>query len=225
MEEVKDVKKRGRKKKNTFNDDDSLILNLEDDPDDNIPIKKATKRRKKDKDETDTAAEDSAKKTRKKRVSKGKALKNSALPDLNSSGTSRGKKSRKPITPSLVDEDSSTNDEISSITQTEPNDSIAQNVPSDESNPPTESSPTPLDSLLRSPLGQMSLEQGGLTVVEDPRAPSLVSSFLVPPALAEANPAFAQAEPGSLVLVADEDPDKQMVHVYRISAPLEQVPT
>ena len=87
---------------------------------------------------------------------------------------------------------------------------------------PSTSVPTPLDSLLKSPLGQMSLEQGGLTVVENSGAPS----FLVPPALAEANPAFAQAEPGSLVLVTQPNPgnpENQLVHVYRISAPMEEV--
>ncbi len=87
---------------------------------------------------------------------------------------------------------------------------------------------TPLDSLLKSPLGQMSLEQGGLTVVENSGAPKQAPSFLVPPALAEANPAFAQAEPGSLVLVTEPnpgDPENQLVHVYRISVPIEPVPT
>lgn len=85
----------------------------------------------------------------------------------------------------------------------------------------------PLDNLLNSPLGQIGLEQGGLTVVENPRASKQTPSFLVPPALAEANPAFAQAEPGSLVLVSEPntgDPNNQLVHVYRISVPVEPVP-
>ncbi|KAI9555287.1 hypothetical protein GHT06_017802 [Daphnia sinensis] len=85
----------------------------------------------------------------------------------------------------------------------------------------------PLDNLLNSPLGQIGLEQGGLTVVENAGASKQTPSFLVPPALAEANPAFAQAEPGSLVLVSEPnpgDPNNQLVHVYRISVPVEPVP-
>lgn len=91
----------------------------------------------------------------------------------------------------------------------------------------TSPSNNPLDNLLNSPLGQIGLEQGGLTVVENPRASKQTPSFLVPPALAEANPAFAQAEPGSLVLVSEPntgDPNNQLVHVYRISVPVEPVP-
>lgn len=88
--------------------------------------------------------------------------------------------------------------------------------------PDAANSANPIDSLLKSPLGQISLEQGGITVVEDPNAPTHTPSFLVPPAVAEANPAIAQATPGSLVLVSQSNPDdptNQLVHVYRISAP------
>lgn len=64
--------------------------------------------------------------------------------------------------------------------------------------------------------------------MENPASEKQATSFLVPPALAEANPVFAQAQPGSLVLVSSPnpvDPENQMVHVYRISMPLEPVPT
>ncbi len=91
----------------------------------------------------------------------------------------------------------------------------------------TPSSNNTIDSLLNSPLGQIGLEQGGLTVVEDLGTPNQAPSFLVPPVLAEANPAFAQAQPGSLVLVSEPnpgDPNNQLVHVYRIAIPLEPVP-
>ena len=91
----------------------------------------------------------------------------------------------------------------------------------------TPSSNNTIDSLLNSPLGQMGLEQGGLTVVEDLGTPNQAPSFLVPPVLAEANPAFAQAQPGSLVLVSEPnpgDPNNQLVHVYRIAIPLDPVP-
>ena len=91
----------------------------------------------------------------------------------------------------------------------------------------TPSSNNTIDSLLDSPLGQIGLEQGGLTVVEDLGTPNQAPSFLVPPVLAETNPAFAQAQPGSLVLVSEPnpgDPDNQLVHVYRIAVPLQPVP-
>lgn len=85
---------------------------------------------------------------------------------------------------------------------------------------------TPLDNLMKSPLGQMSLEQGGLTIVEDPEAPDQAPSFLVPPALAQANTALAQAGAGGLVLMTEpnpQDPNNQLVHVYRVSVPVEPV--
>jgi hypothetical protein len=106
------------------------------------------------------------------------------------------------------------------------NDALEPANCSKDANPTAPNSNIPLDSLLNSPLGQIGLEQGGLTVVEVPGTPNQAPSFLVPPALAEANPAFAQAEPGSLVLVAEPnpgDPNNQLVHVYRIAEPFEPV--
>ncbi|KAI9552251.1 hypothetical protein GHT06_022613 [Daphnia sinensis] len=81
----------------------------------------------------------------------------------------------------------------------------------------------PLNNLLNSHLGQIGLEQGELTVVQNPGVSKQTPSFLVPPALTEANPAFAQAEPGSLVLVSEPNPgdlNNQLVRVYRISVPV-----
>jgi len=104
---------------------------------------------------------------------------------------------------------------------------VEQATSSKNANPATPNSNNSLDNLLNSPLGQIGLEEGGLTVVEDPGTPNQAPSFLVPPALAEANPAFAQAEPGSLVLVSEPnpgDPNNQLVHVYRIAVPLDPVP-
>ena len=78
---------------------------------------------------------------------------------------------------------------------------------------------------MQSPLGQMCLQRGGLTVVHPSGDQS--PSLLVPPVVAEANPAFAQAQPGNLVFVTSpnaQDPQNQHVHVYRISMPLQPVP-
>jgi hypothetical protein len=107
------------------------------------------------------------------------------------------------------------------------NDALEPANCSKDANPAAPNSNNPLENLLNSPLGKIGLEQGGLTVIEDPGTPNQAPSFLVPPALSEANPAFARAEPGSLVLVAEPnpgDPNNQLVHVYRIAEPLEPVP-
>lgn len=92
--------------------------------------------------------------------------------------------------------------------------------------PSTEVTATPLSNLLQSPLGVLGLEQGGLTVVES--SSEKQPSFLVPQSIAEANPAFAHAQPGSLVLVSTPnptDPEDQLVHVYRVALPVDAVPT
>jgi len=86
-----------------------------------------------------------------------------------------------------------------------------------------------LNSILESPLGQMSLEKGGLTIVELDNAGENLNqapSFIVPPSLTQDNPALANSEAGSLVLVTSpnpKDPNDQLVHVYRVSAPPETV--
>lgn len=212
-------------KKNTAEECDSTLL--EDSQE--TPTKKAAKRRKKGTDETELITENSetdAVKPPKKRRTKGKAI----LPQSLTSSTvgKKGKKSKKPITPSEVDENSSSDEETPTTSQV--NNTASKVAPTDlpnNTNLTTFSSTSSLDNLLKSPLGQMSLEQGGLTLIENTEAPEQAPSFLVPPALAEANPAFAQAEPGSLVLVTNPNPDdsnNQMVHVYRISVPLEPVP-
>ena len=84
---------------------------------------------------------------------------------------------------------------------------------------------TPLQNLMQSPLGQMCMQQGGLTVIHP--SGEQTPSLLVPPVVAEANPMFAQAQPGNLLFVTSpnaHDPDNQHVHVYRISVPLQPIP-
>jgi len=84
---------------------------------------------------------------------------------------------------------------------------------------------TSLQNLMQSPLGQMCMQQGGLTVIHP--SGDQTPSLLVPPVVAEANPMFAQAQPGNLLFVTSpnaHDPDNQHVHVYRISVPLQPIP-
>ena len=160
-----------------------------------------------DDDESETSSTISKSESKKKR----KAEKSE---DLNEPSLPKKKKKQKPKKAAAIISD---DDDCNVVTELN-EDTPLQVQPLD---PGIKQGEASLSSLMQSPLGQMSLENGGLTVVEQSEKESPSRSFLLPASLTSENAAFSQAKEGSLVLVTSPNPRNsgdQLVHVYRISS-------